>query len=52
MGTRVYLVEAAGRERSQAHMAAFLSLVRAEARVCFVPDGYLGVLGRGRRPGA
>ena len=30
----------------------FLSLVRAEVHVCFVPDRYPGVFGRGRRPRA
>ena len=39
MGTRVYVFEAEGRERSQPHMAVISSLVRAEVRVSFVPDG-------------
>ena len=52
MGIQVSLVEAAGRERSKAHMAVVLSLVRPEVHECFVPDGYPGVFGRGRRPRA
>ena len=38
--------------QSAAHVAGFLSLVRAAARGCFAPDGYPGVFGRGRRPRA
>ena len=49
MGTQVFLAEATCRERTYPNLLAtsatarFLSLMRAEAHMCFGPDGYPGV---------